>query len=287
MINKYENPLSSYVIKEETKDSKKLKEYWSIGIGLNQVDKLSPSDYLVELAEKHVEGKLNSAQVDEGIREYYADKKYVHEKQKTYECDIVSKRILDLLDHDGFVFSPQMLKNIHGYLFKEFPEYYPGQYRTCEISKKEVILNGESVRYGACLSIENNLQYDFGLEKGYRYQYPMSHEQIKHLSDFISHIWQAHPFREGNTRTTAVFTEMYLRSMGYDVNNDMFQSEALYFRNALVRNNYTNVKVQVYETDEFLNKYFDNLINHAGHQLHVEELYCTSLFSDNKKEQTR
>lgn len=282
-MSTYKNPLSEYEIREETTDSEKLKKYWSIGIGLNQVDHLSPSEYLLKLAEDHIEGKLTSSQVDDEIQAYYSNSSESVDKARTYECDIVSKRILDLLDHEGFVFSPQMLKNIHGYLFQGMEEYCPGEYRKCEIKKKEPVLYGKSVRYGACLSIENNLQYDFSEEKGYRYSYPMSEKDIKRLSNFISHIWQAHPFREGNTRTTAVFTELYLRSMGYDINNEMFESEAIYFRNALVRNNYMDVKYQVYETDEYLTKFFENLINHSQNELVNEELFCKKLYRNNEK----
>lgn len=274
----YKNPISSYQIKLKTQDAKKLKEYWSTGIGLNRVDGLQPSDYLVSLAKKHIDGDISSEKVNNELKDYYNNQNINNEAvRQTMECDLVSKRIVDLLDSGSFTFSPQMLRQMHGYLFKDIINYRPGEYRDYDITKKEDVLYGESVNYGSCISIKDNLNYDFGEEKGYRYSYPMNQKDMSHLIHFVSNVWQAHPFCEGNTRTTAVFTELYLRNMGYDVNNDMFQNEAQYFRDALVRNNYTNVKCKVYETNEFLNFFFDNLINHADHKLNRSDLFCRSI----------
>lgn len=278
-MDKYKNPISSYKIKFNTEDAQKLKAYWGTGIGLNKVDGLQPSDYLIELAKKHIDGEITSDNVNEELKSYYK-KQNTNDKivRQTMECDLVSKRIVDLLDNGSFTFSPLTLKHIHGYLFKDImEEYSPGQYRWYNISKKEDILYGQSVNYGAYDFIEANLTYDFEEERGFHYSYPMNYSHIKHLTRFVSHIWQAHPFREGNTRTTAVFTELYLRNMGFDVNNYMFQQESQYFRNALVRNNYINVKYKIYETDEFLIYFFDNLINHTNHILNHDALIYSSM----------
>lgn len=280
-MSKYDtNPLSEYQVKKEITDAEKLREYWSTGIGLNQVDGLNPSEYLVDLAKKHIDGEITSADVQDELQHYYSQQKPSEKNSSEYECDFVSKRIVDILSGWGFTNSPQMLRDIHGYLFAGMPEYMPGQYRNVELTKAEGVLYGDTVRYGACLSIQNNLEYDFSREKGYHYKFPMTKEDILHLSDFVSNIWQAHPFREGNTRTTAVFVEMYLRNMGYDINNDLFEKEAVYFRDALVRSNYTNVRAGIYETKEFLNLFFENLINHAGQELDHSKLFCEDLRTD-------
>lgn len=204
-MEQYKNPISSYEIKKNTTDAKVKKEYWSTGIGLNQVDGLKPSAYLLELAKDHIEGKIDTGKVKSLLETYYSENT---ENRESYECDLVSARIVELLDQGSFTFSPQTLKNIHKYLF------------TGIYDEKMV-------------EIKDLYEYDFEQEKRYRYSYPISSQQIAHLSDFVSRIWQVHPFGEGNTRTTAVFIELYLRSMGFDVNNDMFQEHAVYFRGHL------------------------------------------------------
>lgn len=276
----YENPMEGYIIKGNTQDSPKLKEYWSVGIGLNQVDNLKPSDYLLQLAKRHIEGEITSEDVDEQLKIYYNSQDLnKKDKQDEYECDMVSKRILDLLDNGGFTFAPQMLKNIHAYLFEGMEEYQPGQYKTEEWRKKEAILGGESVQYGMKDMVAENLEYDFTQERGTKYSYPMTTQEIIHLVKFVSSIWQGLNvvLPEGNTRTTAVFTELYLRNLGYDINNMYFEQNAVYFRDALVRANYTNVRYGVQATDQYIHEFFDNLINNAGHDLIHEQLICNDM----------
>lgn len=268
----YKNPISTYEVKSASKDAKERKEYWNTGIGLNQVDGLEPSSYLIDLAKKNIEGEINTEEVKQMLAEYYKDNV---EKNRHYECDIVSTRIVELLDQGCFTFSPQMLKSIHKYLFEGvFEKEIVGVFRKNNITKKESILNGDTVNYGNWNMIDDLYGYDFEQEKEYHYSYPITEKQLKHLADFVSRIWQVHPFMEGNTRTTAVFIELYLRSMGYDVNNDMFKSHAVYFRGALVRSNYRNVKTGVTETDEFLYKFFANLLKEGEYKLDERDLVC-------------
>lgn len=271
-ILKYNNPIISYEIKNVTKDAEKRKEYWSTGIGLNQVDGLSPSGYLLELAKKNIEGEVGTEEIKDLLATHYEQNEHSEEH---YECDLVSTRIVELLEQECFTFSPQMLKSIHKYLFKGiFPDEIVGQFRDCNITKSEPILNGNTVNYGNWNMIDDLYTYDFEQEKGYKYTYPIDSKQIKHLADFVSRIWQVHPFREGNTRTTAVFTELYLRSMGFDVNNEMFKNHSLYFRGALVRSNYRNVKENVDVTYEYLQKFFSNLLANTEYMLDENTLYC-------------
>lgn len=273
-MEQYKNPISSYQIKKSTTDARIRKEYWSTGIGLNQVDGLQPSEYLLTLAKDNIEGKIETGEVEPLLKSHYAQNAG---NSESFECDLVATRIVELLDQGSFTFSPQMLKNIHKYLFSEvYDEKLVGKFREYNITKKESILNGDTVIYGSFHMIKDLYEYDFEQEKNYHYSYPISSEQIRHLSDFVSRIWQVHPFGEGNTRTTAVFIELYLRSMGFDVNNDMFQEHAVYFRGALVRSNYRNVKLGVDVTYEYLNKFFSNLLAGTDYELDESELYCGS-----------
>lgn len=271
-MNDYENSLWSYQVKNDTRDAAVRKEYWNAAIGMNQVDGLKPSEYLINLAKNNIEGTLQTKEVESLIKTYHAENR---ETEEYYECDLVSTRIVQLLDQGSFTFSPQMLKSIHKYLFTDiFPDEIVGIFRNYNITKSEPILNGDTVIYGNWNMIGDLYEYDFSQEKGYRYKYPIDQKQIEHLSDFVSRIWQVHPFGEGNTRTTAVFTELYLRSMGFDVNNDMFKEHSAYFRGALVRSNYRNVKTNVDITYEYLNRFFSNLLAGTSYILQEKELYC-------------
>lgn len=272
-MEKYTNPINSYKIKNATRDAEKRKAYWKTGIGLNQVDGLEPSEYLIDLAKKNIEGEVETEEIKQLLVSRYNQSVDIDEH---FECDIVSTRIVELLDQGSFTFSPQMLKSIHKYLFQGvYADEVVGKFREYNITKAEQILNGDTVNYANWNMIDDLFAYDFDQEREYQYSYPVNVKQIKHLADFVSRIWQVHPFAEGNTRTTAIFTELYLRSMGFDVNNEMFMQYASYFRGALVRSNYRNVKVNVDVNYEYLHKFFANLLMHKEYELDEQELYCT------------
>ena len=93
-------------------------------------------------------------------------------------------------------------------------------------------------------------------------------------------IWQIHPFCEGNTRSTAVFAIKYLRYFGFDINNEAFAKNSWYFRNALVRANYVNYSKNVTATPLFLERFFDNLLFGAKHELHNRDMHISKCQSD-------
>ncbi len=281
-MQKYNNPIGSYKIKSVTKDAEKRKEYWNTGIGLNQVDGLEPSQYLINLAQMNIEGTIETKEIKDLLTSHYEQVK----ADEHYECDLVSTRIVELLEQGSFTFSPQTLMCIHKYLFNGiFPDKIVGKFRDYNISKEEDILNGNTVNYGNWNMINDLYAYDFEQEKRYKYTTPIDAEQIEHLADFVSRIWQVHPFGEGNTRTTAVFIELYLRSMGFDINNEMFKNHSTYFRGALVRSNYRNVKDNVDVTYEYLHKFFSNLLAGTNYELNEKELYCTNRESNCLKQE--
>ena len=84
-------------------------------------------------------------------------------------------------------------------------------------------------------------------------------------------MWQIHAFGEGNTRTTAVFTIQYLRSLGFDVDNDQFARHSWYFRNALVRANYHNIAKGIDYSPIYLERFFRNLL--LGEQWDLRNRY--------------
>ena len=274
MLNNEEN----YIIENETTDKEKKQEYWKTGIGLNKVDNLEPSKYLIELSQKNVNGELKYNEVENLLKTYYKsqDNKDIKIKNEK-ECDLVSLRIAQLLEDKSFGFSPITLKNIHKFLFKGIYDF-AGNYRDYNITKDEEILNGDTVKYVNYQDIESYFEYDFKEEKDFDYSKLNNDEFIKHIVKFTSNIWQVHAFGEGNTRTTAVFIEKYLNSMGFNVNNEMFEKYSKYFRNALVRSNYGNIPKGIYPTFKYLLKFFENLLQGKNNELNNKELYVKELF---------
>ncbi len=271
----------NYIIENETTDASKKQEYWNTGIGLNKVDNLEPSKYLLKLSQKNINGELKYYEVENLLKTYYETQNHNDINiQKEKECDLVSLRIAQLLEDKSFGFSPITLKNIHRYLFKDIYDF-AGNYRDYNISKKEPILNGETVKYVNYQDIESYFEYDFKEEKDFDYSKLNNDELIKHIAKFTSSIWQVHPFGEGNTRTTAVFIEKYLNNMGFNVNNDMFKEYSIYFRNALVRSNYGNIPKAIYPIFDYLIMFFENLLQNKNNELKNRELHVKELFENN------
>ena len=253
---------------EELKNRDLKKENWEIAIGLNKVDGLNPSPYLKELILESVNGESSYKEIEEKLHRYYENRDLSkREERNTRECDIVSTRIAELLEDGSFIFSPIYLKSIHKYLFdgvfEDSIKNYAGVFRDYNISKKEEVLNGKSVVYGNYQDLMEYLKYDFEEEKKIDYTKLSSEKQVERISKFTSAIWQIHPFVEGNTRTTAVFIEKYLRTKGYDVNNDLFKENSVFFRNALVISNFSDINLKISPDFKYLHSFFSKLlINH-------------------------
>lgn len=264
---------------EETKPKGYVKQLeWDMAIGLQEVDNLKPSKYLEKLLGENVNGNLTIKQVEEELREYYIEKDKKQElNHNELECDFVSTRIVELLQIDNFELSVDYLKYIHKYLFQDVYEF-AGEFRNIDFSKHEKILNNDSVAYGDCKTLKESLEYDISLEKGKKYKKKNIVEVINNITKFSSSIWQVHPFREGNTRTTALFIEKYLISLGYNVDNTLFKDKSVYFRNALVRSNYFNNYLNIKEDSSYLVKFYENLLLGKNNNLHSQDLIVKELF---------
>lgn len=232
---------------------------WKTAIGLQAVDGLQPSDYLYELAGKHIEGELNIQEVKTFLKSYYEDKENRDNNQNTNEADKVSANIMSILDDGHFMLCADEYRSIHESLFYDvFP--HAGVFRVRNISKREWILQRDSVEYGDYRSIASDLKYAMDNEAKFDYSNLSTKEKINHFSKFIANIWQIHPFFEGNTRTTAIFAIKYLRSMGRDIDNEIFRNHSFFFRNALVRACYENNRLEVKKDFKYLNNFFYNLL---------------------------
>lgn len=240
---------------------------WSTAIGLQQVDGLKTSSYLYETAKRNIEGELSFDDAKNLIDSYYESRtSRTDEDERTEEADKVSTRIAQILSEPSFNFSPSHLIAIHKRLFEGIFKF-AGKIRDYDITKKEWVLNGDTVMYGAAFELKSALDYDFEQERAFNYKGLSNDEIVKHITFFVSRLWQIHAFGEGNTRTTAVFTIKYLRSLGYKADNDIFAENSWYFRNALVRANYKNLKNGIQENPIYLERFFRNLILDENNEL--------------------
>lgn len=264
---------------EEIKPEGYIKQLqWDMAIGLQEVDNLKPSKYLEKLLQENINGNLTIEQVKNELKEYYIEKEQKQDiNHNELECDFVSTRIVELLSTDNFELSVDYLKYVHKYLFQDVYEF-AGEFRNIDFSKHEKILNNDSVTYGDCKTLRESLEYDISLEKEKNYKEMSIVEVISNITKFSSSIWQVHPFREGNTRTTALFIEKYLISLEYKVDNTLFKDKSVYFRNALVRSNYFNNYLNIKEDSSYLIKFYENLLLGKNNNLHSEDLIVKELF---------
>ena len=232
---------------------------WATAIGLQDVDGLKPSKYLIKTAKRHIEGEISAAEARRLVDEYYEMKLDHDVPADAKEADKVAARIVAIVNMPGFRLSPEYFIGLHGQIFDGvFP--HAGKLREVQLTKKEWVLNGDTVEYAPYFDIDRSLEYDFEKEKKFRYAGLSDDAKVAHFAAFISGIWQIHPFREGNTRTTGLFAIKYLQSRGYEVTNDLFYEKSWYFRNALVRANYENSRRNIEKTLLPLEEFFKVLL---------------------------
>ena len=266
-------------IRQGEPSQKEKAQIWQIAIGLQDVDGLKVSDYLIETAKENIEGKITIDEVIHRIDSYY--KQQINRKNienRTDEADKVSANIADILSEKTFSFSPAEILSIHRRLFTgvESMRVKTGQYRDYNITKSEWVLDGKTVFYASADNISATIDYDFKEEKNFNYKGLSKRETVEHIVKFISGLWQIHAFGEGNTRTIAVFTIKYLRTFGFEVENDMFAKHSWYFRNALVRANFNDYQNQIYATQAYLMKFFGNLLLGENNELKNRYLHIKS-----------
>ena len=275
------DPFKEYL--REYEPDKAYKGYaWSTAIGLQAVDGLKTSKYLIDTAIQNIEGKITMKEAQSLIDSYYEERTvHLSDDERTEEADKVSSRIAEILSETAFSFSPNEYIAIHRKLFQGIYNH-AGKIRDYNITKKEWVLDGATVMYGSASELRATLEYDFSQEKDFSYKGLSMDEIIHHLAVFISRLWQIHIFGEGNTRTTAVFFIKYLRTLGFAATNDIFAENAWYFRNALVRANYTNLQEGIYETTEYLEAFLRNLLLNEKNELHNRNLHISELLNNKK-----
>ena len=275
------NPFKDYMRQGEP-DKRERGYAWHTAIGLQAVDGLTTSQYLIETAVQNIEGEITIEQA-QNLLDCYYEERPEKEDNRTEEADKVSVRIAKLLSENAFAFTPLEYLAIHRKLFIGIYDH-AGKIRDYNITKKEWVLEGASVVYGSATELRATLEYDFMQERNFSYKGLNIEEIIHHLAVFISRLWQIHVFGEGNTRTTAVFFIKYLRTLGFDVTNDIFAENAWYFRNSLVRANYTDLKRGIHETTEYLEKFLRNLLLGEQNALHNRWMHISGSFQSVTKQ---
>lgn len=278
--------MPTYQLKSESTDSSYKRSLWNTAFGLQEVDGLLPSPYVKSLAEQNVNGRITLEQVGVSLNAYYQQEKTLSgETHREEEADKVSHRIVQLLTDGSFALDSHMLNVIHSYLFRDIDDelYEPGAFKSEQLIKCERVLNGDSVLYGIPSLYQRSLdmlimrELDHAYE-GYADGPALSWADAVTLARFVASVWMVHPFREGNTRTVAVFLALYLRSMGFDVNNEPFQKHATFFRNALVRATYQNRPLGIELDASHLVTFLSKLVDDPQAELDYDALWCVPLF---------
>ena len=247
-------------LRQDEPQKREKADAWRVAIGLQAVDGLKTSEYLQQTARRNIEGEITIDEARELVKEYYTKKTARdNDDADKEEADRVSSNISKLLQSNAFTYSVAGLAAIHRAIFEGVFKH-AGRFRDFDISKREWVLQGDSVLYGRWQDLQMTIEYDLEQEHQFDYTNVSKDQMVEHLAKFVAGLWQIHPFGEGNTRTTAIFTIKYLRSQGFKVNNDLFESHSWYFRNALVRANYRNLEKGIGYEPIFLVRFFRNLL---------------------------
>ena len=272
-------------IRQGEPDKKEKAYIWQTAIGLQAVDGLSTSEYLKEAAKRNIEGEITVDEVGKLIRSYYQSKTQREpDDDEKEEADHAAANISKILSARTLDFSTAGYISLHRRIFKGVFKH-AGKIRDYDITKKEWVLNGDTVNYLNSEDLRRALDYDIEQEREFSYKGLSTDEMIAHITRFVSGIWQIHAFGEGNTRTTAVFAIQYLRSIGFDINNDLFAKHSWYFRNALVRANYKNARLGIDYTPIYLERFFRNLL--LDEQWDLRNRYLHIQATEEWKEQPR
>lgn len=244
---------------------------WSTAIGLQAVDGLKTSEYLNGLARRNIEGEITIDEVEQLLNSYYENKTTREaDDDDKQEADKASKNIKRILSVKTCDFSTNGYISLHRRIFEGVMKHV-GEMRKYDITKREWVLEGDTVSYLNWEDLRRAVDYDIQQERDFSYKGISNDELVAHIANFVSGLWQIHAFGEGNTRTTAVFTIQYLRSLGFNVENDLFAKHSWYFRNALVRANYKNAIKGIDYSPVFLERFFRNLL--LGEQWDLRNRY--------------
>lgn len=240
-------------------------EAWKTAIGLQAVDGPDVSKRLIDIAKKHIEGKISLREILKrilNIREQHNNP----DRSDPVTADLITARCVEILLDPTFLFSSIELLTMHRRLFHGI---YPdaGCLRTCNLFQMEPFLKGDSVTYPPYERIIDLLRYDLQTEKDFYYDDAGFREVVLHYAQFVANLWQIHPFREGNTMTVSLFILKHIRSFGMELRRNVFAEDSMTFRNALLLANYSNTEKNIHPDLNCLVRFLSNLL--VGTRLEV------------------
>ncbi len=252
---------------------------WETAIGMQAVDGLLPSKEFITLVTKSLtKSSISPSGLITLMRVGYYDNGSNEPIDKdTMQADYVSTNIYHFL-RKWYYYYPDLctleaFKEIHERLFRKTHEN-AGEFRRYNISKREWVLSGDTVKYGDCINIKSELEKCF--TKAKKCSQMNQTEMVKYLSELTSSIWQVHPFSEGNTRTTACFMISYILTVtDFPQIYDTFVDNSLYFRNALVRACYENSQYGIKPTTRYLERFYENLLFDKKNKLDNQQLHIS------------
>ena len=149
------------------------------------------------------------------------------------EEEIVPVRMIALRKQGMTISSVFDIQKIHGFLFKTLFDW-AGNFRTITVYKREPILDGASVDYIPHEYIKEEMNALDETFKSINWDSLNHDEKINRVASIVQELWQIHCFREGNTRTVALFLYFLLKTLNIHINPDFLGKNAKYFRNSLV-----------------------------------------------------
>lgn len=190
---------------------------------------------------------------------------------KDYDhLEFVEKEITTIRLHDiergiltqGF-YDVAHYQQFHRYIFGDL---YPwaGEFRIINIFKNETALHGFPLEFMDYRSVTSHLSWVLSGMNQVEWDSIDSKEQSHHLARFMSEIWRAHAFREGNTRTTITFISQFAKYKGFPLETSLFAKHAAYTRKALVASVFEDEALEKTRNYEYLEKILIDAITNEG-----------------------
>lgn len=263
-------------------DEKQKILFWKNAIAFQAIEGLETTDELMDIAKQNIAGEISA-------------KKAVNLAKKIdneNHANLVAARMFEILSQTpqaaGLLneFSPnapkvqknaheflsqETLQNIHHKLFEGILKN-AGEYRKKNIAKREWALDGELLLYPEAKNIANSLKKIFSQEKKFSFENLEKQEIAEHIANFISELWQIHPFDKYNTQTVAIFLVKYLEHLGFDFSNEILAQKPVYFRNSLVRSAYSDGK-KIKADKIYFERLLQNLLCGAKNKLNYKAIH--------------
>lgn len=103
------------------------------------------------------------------------------------------------------------------------------------MEKPEEILGGDTIRYAYPSEIEKQIEKYIKELNNTNWQEKNTEQKSLEFTKLLAGLWQVHPFRDGNTRTTMAYAFKFAKEHGFEMNEDIILKHFGYVRNAFVK----------------------------------------------------